>query len=358
MTQNELTFLDWRQNFVEGFKAATKNDDDFASLGALYPEAPKTREQCIQRKNNLLRSGNRSIYLDDIYVISKYTKRSPNSILLGQDNILSFWKNLQGENLFDEKTIEIITDAIKSDDSYKKILIPTLDYDFLYYAKNLIYEMNKNNIGSVIFNLSNNSLDFLTNKKTVYSYRAKTFNSGDVFDDFSDYLIMNSSVSKMLEKYEKNDIEMFAEAFIDYMDNGSGSVDNTNKSALKQIKNWVCNCTMWIALSYIGDLCKRNEYSLEKCISENSELIEFLFNLFIFGSKRVLQKRITDEKNPNKRIRYIGYLDCNNEKLEIFKDDEESKFYKKEDFKKGATIAEMQKSSLSSLLDFSSNLAF
>ena len=76
-----------------------------------------------------------------------------------------------------------------------------------------------------------------------------------------------------------------------------------------------------------------------------------MLRLFVFGTKVTKQKRVTDGiTNEKKRVRYSVFLGCNNEKLENVSD--EYDYYDDEIEYKTASISDMQKSSLSDILNF------
>ena len=108
---------------------------------------------------------------------------------------------------------------------------------------------------------------------------------------------------------------------------------------------------MWLLLSYIADTCERNGENIERYFIKNNEVLTFMIKIFVFGTKVTKQKRVTDEvTNEKKRIRYSAFLGCNNEKLENVSD--EYDYYDEEIEYKTASISEMQKSSLSDILNF------
>ena len=102
----------WRDNFLGVFRHIT-SDEDFKKLASFYPFNDYNSSKCKQRKNNLLRSGNRNIYLDDLYAISRYSDKTPDNLLLGHNNITFFWSELKGENLFEKECIEKIVKHLK-----------------------------------------------------------------------------------------------------------------------------------------------------------------------------------------------------------------------------------------------------
>ena len=65
MTDN-IEYNLWRENFLGVFRQIS-SDEDFKKLASFYPYNDYTDNKCKQRKNNLLRSGNRNVYLDDLY---------------------------------------------------------------------------------------------------------------------------------------------------------------------------------------------------------------------------------------------------------------------------------------------------
>ncbi len=343
-----LQYNDWRENLLHNFRTIS-TDAEYEKLSICYPDNKSTKDKCKQRKNNLLRKGNRNIYLDDLYAVSCYTNKSPDYLLLGKNNIASFWNELKGENLFDKATIEKITDSLKSDKNYRNIFIPSQIADFLYYAKATIYNFNKKKIGEPIFSVTDNSLEILTHSKTEYTYTVNLFNGSFAYDVFCDYIL--DFESEDFPKFLKEDFEMFRDTVNVYLDCGECAVDSNEKNIEKRIRNWVCNCTMWLVLSYIGDTCKRLSVDIESHLKENKEIIEFMFNLFIFGTKTTLQKRVTDEvTNEKKRIRYSAYLDCANEKLVA--ETEYIDYYDDIGDIKTASFSDMQKSSLDDLLSY------
>ena len=343
-----LQYSDWRENFLHNFRTI-KTDDEFRKLAVCYPDRKSNAEKCKQRKNNLLRSGNRNIYLDDLYAVSCYTNKSPDCLLLGENNIAAFWNELKGKNLFDIATIERITESLKSDDNYRDVFITEKMADFLYYAKATIYNLNKKKIGEPIFSITDNSLEILTRNKTEYSYIANLFNGSFVYDVFCDYIL--DFEGEDFPEFDKEDFEMFRDTLNVYLDCGECVVDSSEKNIEKRVRNWVCNCTIWLVLSYIGDTCKRLSQNIEDYLKENREIIEFVYKLFVFGTKTTLQKRITDEfSNEKKRVRYSAYLDCNNEKLVA----ESGYLDYYDDIKefKTASFSDMEKSSLDEILNY------
>lgn len=345
-----IDFKDWRENFLHSFKNVT-TDEDFTRLSRYYPDNKSNKDKCKQRKNNLLRSGNRNIYLDDLYAVSCYTNKSPDCLLLGQNNIVSFWNELKGENLFSNETIEKITESLKSDKNYRNLYIPKEMEDFLYYAKTIIFNLNKNKIRTSVFNLTENSLDFLTTVKPMYSYSVNLFNGNRASDVFCDYL-QDSEVTDFKDLNEE-DFEMFKSTLNVYLDCSVCESSANDKDVKKRVKNWVCNCTMWLVLSYIGDTCQRLSVEVEEYLKQNKTITEFMFNLFVFGTKTTLQKRVTDEKtNEKRRVRYSAFLDCYNEKLVA--ETEYLDYYDEEDIipVSTASFSDMQKSSLGELLNY------
>ncbi|MBR2876305.1 MAG: hypothetical protein IKC01_04135 [Clostridia bacterium] len=343
-----LQFNDWRENLLHNFRGIT-TDEDLGKLALCYPDNKSDKEKCRQRKNNLLRRDNRNIYLDDLYAVSCYTKKSPDCLLLGENNIASLWNGLKGENLFDSVTIEKITGSLKSDKSYRDIFIPEKMQDFLYYAKATVYSLNKKKIGEPIFSLSDNSLEFITQGKAEYSYTANLFNGSFVYDVFCDYIL--DFESEDFPGCERDSFEMFRDTLNVYLDCGECVVGIEEKNIEKRIKNWVCNCTIWLVLSYIGDTCKRLSQDIEGYLEENKEIVEFAYKLFVFGTKTILQKRVTDEiTKEKKRIRYAAYLDCNDEKLVA--ESEYIDYYDDIEGVETASFSDMQKASLDLILNY------
>ncbi len=338
----------WRDNFLGVFRQIS-TDEDFKKLASFYPYNDYTFNKCKQRKNNLLRSGNRNIYLDDLYAISRYSDKTPDNLLLGHNNIAFFWSELKGENLFENDCIEKIVGALKSDKSYRAIYIPKEIEDFLYYAKSVIFEVNNKKIRKPIFNISDNTLDFKTTGETEYSYNPNLFYGGDAYDVFCDYIV--DFEAENFPEFEKEEAEKFLETVGIYLDTGKSEAEKTDKDIEGRIKNWACNCTMWLLLSYIGDTCERLGESVEYYLRGHREVIAFMLRLFVFGTKVTKQKRITDEKtNEKKRIRYSAFLSCSNEILVAA--DEDFDYYDYDLDYRTASISDMQKSSLSEILDY------
>lgn len=338
----------WRDNFLGVFRQVS-TDDDFKKLASFYPYNDYTFNKCKQRKNNLLRSGNRNIYLDDLYAISRYSDKTPDNLLLGYNNIAFFWSELSGENLFEKECIEKIVEALKSDKNYRTIYIPKEIEDFLYYSKSVIFEVNNKKIRKPIFNISDNSLDFKTTGETEYCYNPHLFYGGDVYDIFCDYV--DDLSEEDFPGFEKEKVEKFIETIGVYLDTGKAEAQKTDKDIDFRIKNWVCNCTMWLLLSYIGDTCERQGESVEYYLKSHNEVIAFMLKLFVFGTEVIKQKRITDEvTNEKKRIRYSAFFSCSNEKLDV--QNEDFDFYDYDFEYKTASIYDMQKSSLSEIIDY------
>ncbi len=340
----------WRDNFLGVFRQIS-TDEDFKKLASFYPYNDYTFNKCKQRKNNLLRSGNRNIYLDDLFALSRYSDKTPDNLLLGHNNIAFFWSELTGENLFEKECVEKIVRALKSDKNYRTIYIPKGIEDFLYYSKSVIFEVNNKKIRKPIFNISDNSLDFKTTGETEYSYNPHLFYGGDVYDILCDYVFDLSAED--FPEFEREETEKFLETVSIYLDTGKAEAKKTDKDIDFRIKNWVCNCTMWLLLSYIGDTCERQGESVEYYLRNHKEVIVFMLKLFIFGTEVIKQKRITNEAtNEKKRVRYSAFLSCSNEKLVA--EDEDFDYYDYDfDFEyKTASISDMQKSSLSEILDY------
>ena len=338
----------WRDNFLGVFRQIT-NDEDFKKLASFYPFNDYNSNKCKQRKNNLLRSGNRNIYLDDLYAISRYSDKTPDNLLLGHNNIAFFWSELKGENLFENECVEKIVGALKSDKNYRNLYIPKEIEDFLYYSKSVVFEVNSKKIRKPIFNISDNSLDFKTTGETRYSYNPNLFYGGDVYDILSDYLI--DLKAEDFPEFEKEKAEKFLETISVYLDTGKAEAKKSDKDIHFRIKNWACNCTMWLLLSYIGDTCERQGESVEYYLKSHREVIAFMLKLFIFGTEVIKQKRITDEvTNEKKRVRYSAFMSCSNENLVAIDDDFD--YYDFEFDYKTASISDMQKSSLSEILDY------
>ncbi len=336
----------WRENFLFNLREIS-SEDEFKKLALCYPDNNYNENKCRQRKNNLLRNGNRNIYLDDLYAVSCYSKKSPNSLLLGQNNILSFWSELEGENLFEKQTIEKIKSSIKKDKNYRNIFIPREIEDFLYYAKATIYNVNKKKMSKSIFTLSDNSLDFKTIGKNRYSYNLNLFNGSFVYDVFCDYIL--DLEFEAFKECEKETFEAFKNLVDIYLDCGGCDVDGNSVETDSRIKSWVSNCTMWLVLSFIGDTCQRLDEDIETYLDNNREIILFMYDMFVFGTRVVKQKRVTDEvTSEKKRIRYFAFLDCNGEKLDRAEDEYD---YDDIDYKT-ASFSDMQKSSLSDILNF------
>lgn len=349
MTDN-IEYSVWRDNFLGVFRQIS-TDEDFKKLASFYPYNDYTDNKCKQRKNNLLRSGNRNIYLDDLYAVSRYSDKSPDNLLLGYNNITFFWSELAGENLFSEDTIEKIVKSLKSDKNYRTIYIPKEIEDFLYYSKSVIFEVNNKKIRKPIFDISDNSLDFKTTGETEYRYNPHLFYGGDVYDVLCDYII--DLEIEDFSGFEREEVEKFLETIGVYLDTGKCEANKSDKDIDFRIKNWVCNCTMWLLLSFIGDTCERTGESVEYYLRKHKEVIIFMLRLFVFGTKVTKQKRVTDEvTNEKKRVRYSAFLSCSNEKLVAI--DDESDYYDYDIDYETASIKEMQKSSLSEILDYTS----
>ena len=345
---DNIGYSAWRDNFLSTFREIS-SDEDFKKLASFYPYDDYTFNKCKQRKNNLLRSGNRNIYLDDLYAVSRYSDKSPDNLLLGYNNIAFFWSELEGENLFEKECIEKIVCALKSDKNYRNIYIPKVIEDFLYYSKSVIFEVNDKKIRKPIFNISDNSLDFKTTGETEYNYNPHLFYGGDVYDVFCDYIV--DFEAEDFSECEKEEVEKFLETISVYLDTGKSEAKKTDKDIEQRIKNWVCNCTMWLLLSYIGDTCERLGEDVEHYLRKHREIILFMLKLFVFGTKVTKQKRITDElTNEKKRVRYSAFLSCSNEKLVV--GDEDIDYYDYDIEYKTASISDMQKSSLSEILDY------
>ena len=343
-----LEFSTWRENLLHSFKEIT-TEQEFSSLALCYPDNKSNKDKCKQRKNNLLRNGNRNIYLDDLYALSRYSDKTPNSLLLGENNIASFWSELEGENLFSDNAIEIIVDALKSDKDYRNIFIPKQLEDFLYYSRSVIFEVNNKKIRRPIFNIADNSLDFITTGKAQFSYNPHLLYGGDVYDIFCDYI--SELDSEAFPECEEEAFEKFIDTISVYLDSGKSEADARAADIKFRIKNWVCNCTMWLLLSYIGDTCERLSEDVNRYLRSHREVIILMFKLFVFGTRVTKQKRIIDEAtNEKKRVRYSAYLGCDNEKLVA--QDEDLDYYEYEYEYKTASFSDMQKSSLSDLLDF------
>lgn len=338
----------WRDNFLGAFRQIS-SDEDFKKLASYYPFNDYNSSKCKQRKNNLLRSGNRNIYLDDLYAVSRYSDKSPDNLLLGHNNIAFFWSQLTGENLFAKECIEKIVKALKSDKNYRTIYIPKEIEDFLYYSKSVIFEVNDKKIRKPIFNISDNSLDFKTTGETEYSYNPHLFYGGDVYDVLCDYVV--DLEKEDFPEFEKEETEKFLETIGVYLDTGKGEAKPTDKDIDFRIKNWACNCTMWLLLSFIGDTCERQGESVEYYLRSHREVIVFMLRLFVFGTKVIKQKRVTDEvTNEKKRIRYSAFFSCSNENLVV--EDKDFDYYDYDLDYKTASISDMQKSSLSEILDY------
>lgn len=338
----------WRENFLGIFRQIS-TDEEFKTLASNYPYENYSANNCKQRKNNLLRSGNRNIYLDDLYALSKFSNKTPDNLLLGHNNIAFFWSELAGENLFSNDCIEKIVEALKSDKNYRTIYIPKEIEDFLYYAKSVVFEVNNKKIRRPIFNINDNTLDFKTTGKTVYSYNPNLFYGGDAYDVLCDYV--EELIPEDFKDFNIDETETFLEMIDVYLDAGKSEASKTDSDINFRIKNWVCNCTIWLLLSYISDTCERLDESIERYFRKNSEVLVFMLRVFVFGTKVIKQKRVTDEvTNEKTRIRYSAFLGCNNEKLENVSD--EYDYYDDEIEYKTASFADMQKSSLSDILKF------
>ena len=347
MTDNKEYSI-WRENFLGAFRQIS-TDEDFKKLAAFYPYNDYTYNKCKQRKNNLLRSGNRNIYLDDLYAISQFSDKTPDNLLLGHNNIAFFWSELAGENLFSEDLIEKIVKSIKSDKNYRAIYIPKQAEDFLYYSKSVVYEVNDKKIRRPIFNINDNTLDFKMTGKTDYSYNPHLFYGGDAYDVLCEYI--DELTKDDFSECKTEDFEAFIETVGVYLDTGKCEVDKDNKDIDFIIKNWVCNCTLWLLLSYIADTCERLGEDVEYYLRKNKEVVIFMIKLFAFGTKVTKQKRVINEETKEKtRIRYAAYLGCNNEKLENV--NEAYDYYYDEIEYKSASISDMQKSSLSEILNY------
>ncbi len=338
----------WRDNFLGAFRLIS-TDDDFKRLASFYPYNNYNGSKCKQRKNNLLRNGNRNIYLDDLYAVSQFSDKTPDNLLLGHNNIAFFWSELKGENLFSEECIEKIVESIKSDKNYRGIYIPKQIEDFLYYAKSVVFEVNDKKIRRPIFNINDNTLDFKTTGTTEYSYNPNLFYGSDAYDVLCDYTL--ELTPEDFPECKKDEAEAFIETIGVYLDAGKSEADKSDSDINSRIKNWVCNCTIWLLLSYISDTCERMGESVEYYLRKNKEVLVFMLRVFVFGTKVTKQKRVTDEAtNEKKRVRYSAFLGCNNEKLENVSD--EYDYYDEEIEYKTASISEMQKSSLSDILNF------
>lgn len=338
----------WRENFLGAFRQIS-TDEDLKRLASFYPYNDYTDNKCKQRKNNLLRSGNRNIYLDDLYAVSQFSDKTPDNLLLEHNNIAFFWSELAGENLFSEDTIEKIVKSLKSDKNYRAIYIPKQIEDFLYYAKSVVFEVNDKKIRRPIFNINDNTLDFKTTGKTEYNYNPNLFYGGDAYDVLCDYIVELDE--ECFPECKKEDVEAFIETIGVYLDTGKCEVNKSEKDIDFILKNWVCNCTLWILLSYIADTCERLGESVEYYLRKNKEIIIFMIKIFAFGTKVTKQKRVINEETKEKtRVRYSAYLGCNNEKLENVSDDYD--YYDDEIEYKAASISDMQKSSLSDILNF------
>ena len=336
----------WKENFLGAFRQVS-TDDDFKRLALFYPAA-YTYNKCKQRKNNLLRNGNRNIYLDDLYAISRYSDKTPDNLLLGYNNIVFFWSELAGENLFSKECVERIIEALKSDKNYRTIYIPKVIEDFFFFVKTVVFEVNDKKIRRPIFNINDNSLDFKTTGKTIYSYTPNLFFGGETYDVLCDYVL--ELIPEDFPDCNEDEVQAFIETIGVYLDAGKSEAVKTDGDINFRIKNWVCNCTIWLLLSYISDTCERTGESVEHYFIKNSEVITFMLRLFVFGTKVIKQKRVTDEKtNEKKRIRYFAFLDCNGEKLDRAED--EYDYYDDIDYKT-ASFSDMQKSSLSDILNF------
>ena len=347
MTDN-IEYNLWRENFLGVFRQIS-SDEDFKKLASFYPYNDYNDNKCKQRKNNLLRSGNRNVYLDDLYAVSKFSDKTPDNLLLGRNNIAFFWSELMGENLFSKECIEKIVESLKSDKNYRAIYIPKEIDDFLYYAKSVVFEVNDKKIRRPIFNINDNTLDFKTTGKTEYSYNPNLFYGGEAYDVLCDYV--QELIPEDFKEFNSDEAEAFIETIGVYLDAGKSVANKTDNDINFRIKNWVCNCTLWLLLSYIADTCERNGESVERYFVKNNEVLIFMLKIFVFGTKVTKQKRVTDEvTNEKKRIRYSAFLGCNKEKLENVSD--EYDYYDDEIEYKTASISEMQKSSLSDILNF------
>ncbi len=345
---NFSEYNSWRDNFLGAFRQIS-TEDDFKRLASFYPYDNYNSNKCKQRKNNLLRNGNRNIYLDDLYAISQFSDKTPDNLLLGHNNIAFFWSELKGENLFSEECIEKIVESLKSDKNYRAIYIPKQIEDFLYYAKSVIFEVNDKKIRRPIFNINEDTLDFKMTGKTDYIYNPQLFYGGDAYDVLCDYIV--ELTEDDFPECKKEDVNAFIETVGVYLDTGKCEVDKDIKEIDFIIKNWVCNCTIWLLLSYISDTCERLGEGVEYYLRKNKEIVIFMIKIFTFGTKVIKQKRVSDEKtNEKKRVRYSAYFGCNNEKLENVID--EYDYYDDEIEYKAASISEMQKSSLSEILDY------
>lgn len=346
MTDN-TEYIAWRENFLGVFRQIS-TDEDFKKLASFYPYNDYTYNKCKQRKNNLLRTGNRNIYLDDLYAVSQFSDKTPDNLLLGHNNIAYFWSELRGENLFSEDCIEKIVKSLKSDKNYRAIYIPKQIEDFLYYAKSVVFEINDKKIRRPIFNINENTLDFKTTGRDEYSYNPQLFYGGEAYDALCDYI--EELTKEDFSECNEDEAEAFLEVIGVYLDTGKCEADKDDKDIDFRIKNWACNCTLWLLLSYITDTCERVGEGVEYYLRKNKEVLIFMLKLFVFGTRVTKQKRVTDETtNEKKRIRYSAFLGCNNEVLENVTD--EYDYYDDIDYKT-ASIAEMQKSSLSEILDF------
>ena len=81
----------WRENFLGTFRQIS-TDEDFKRLASFYPYNDYTDNKCKQRKNNLLRSGNRNVYLDDLYAVSKFSDKinlSPACLKIGIECLIT-----------------------------------------------------------------------------------------------------------------------------------------------------------------------------------------------------------------------------------------------------------------------------
>ena len=72
---NFSEYNSWRDNFLGAFRQIS-TEDDFKRLASFYPYDNYNSNKCKQRKNNLLRNGNRNIYLDDLYAISQFSDKT------------------------------------------------------------------------------------------------------------------------------------------------------------------------------------------------------------------------------------------------------------------------------------------
>lgn len=337
----------WRENFLGAFRQIS-DESDYEKLAKLYPNGNYTKNNCKQRKNNLLRNGNRNIYLDDLYAVSRFSNKTPNNLLLGYNNISFFWSELAGENLFSSECIEKIVEAIESDKSYRSIYVPKEIEDFLYYAKAVIYEVNDKKIRKPIFNINDNSLDFMTTGKATYSYTPNLFYGRDASDALNVFL--ENVDEEFFSECEASEKDAFIELVEAYLDAGKCEADKNDSDIHFRIKNWVCNCTMWLLLSYIADTCERTSESIEEYFENHNEVMLFMLKIFVFGTKVTKQKRVTDEvTKEKKRIRYSAFLGCNNEQLESITDDYD--YYYEAEYET-ASISDMKKSELSDLLNF------